>query len=119
MRLSAAVQKIARGRQQVAVQYVASSQPPGVVVANSNAGNKVQLQVSAGAKPSPPTAIPDTTGEDAQSAQNDLTKAGFSVLTVQWPVSDAASDGTVVYQTPSGQAPKGSTIVVYVGSAGG
>jgi beta-lactam-binding protein with PASTA domain len=119
MRLSAAVQKIAQGRQQVVVQYVASSQASGVVVANSDAGNKVQLQVSAGAKPSPQTAIPDTTGQDAQSAQTDLTKAGFSVLTVQWPVSDAASDGTVVYQTPTGQAPKGSTIVVYVGSAGG
>ena len=119
MRLSAAVQKIAQGRQQVIVQYVASSQPAGVVVANSNAGNKVQLQVSAGAKPSPQTAVPDTTGEDAQSAQNDLTKAGFSVLTVQWPVSDAASDGTVVYQTPMGQAPKGSTIVVYIGSPTG
>jgi len=119
MRLSAAVQKIAQGRQQVVVQYVTSSQPAGVVVANSNAGNKVQLQVSAGAKPKPQTEIPDTTGEDAQSAQDDLTKAGFAVLTVQWPVSDAASDGTVVYQTPTGQAPKGSTIVVYVGSANG
>jgi beta-lactam-binding protein with PASTA domain len=119
MRLSAAVQKIAQGRQQVVVQYVSSSQPAGVVVANSNAGNKVQLQVSAGTKPKPQTEIPDTTGEDAQSAQDDLTKAGFSVLTVQWPVSDASSDGTVVYQTPTGQAPKGSTIVVYVGSANG
>ena len=28
-------------------------------------------------------------------------------------------NGTVVYQTPTGQAPKGSTIVVYVGSANG
>lgn len=119
MRFDAAVQKIAQGRQQVVVQYVASSQPAGVVVANSNAGNKVQLQVSAGAKPKPQTEIPDTTGQDAQSAQDDLKKSGFSVLTVQWPVSDAASDGTVVYQTPSGQAPKGSTIVLYVGSANG
>lgn len=119
MHLSAAVQKIAQGRQQVVVQYVASSQPVGVVVANSNSGNKVKLQVSAGASPKPQTAIPDTTGEDAQTAQNDLTQAGFAVLTVQWPVSDAASVGTVVYQTPTGQAPKGSTIVVYIGSANG
>lgn len=119
MRLDAAVQKIAQGRQQVVVQYVSSSQPAGVVVANSNSGNKVQLQISAGAKPKPETSIPDTTGEDAQTAQDDLTKAGFSVVTVQWPVSDSASDGTVVYQTPSGQAPKGSTVVVYVGAANG
>jgi beta-lactam-binding protein with PASTA domain len=119
MRLDAAVQKIAQGRQQVIVQYVASSQPAGVVVANSNAGSKVQLQISAGAHPQPNTSVPDTTGEDGPTAQHDLTSAGFSVLTVQWPVSDAASDGTVVYQTPSGQAPKGSTIVVYVGSSSG
>lgn len=119
MRLDAAVQKIAQGRQQVIVQYVSSSQPAGVVVANSNSGNKVELQISAGATPKPETSIPDTTGEDAQSAQDDLTKAGFSVLTVQWPVSDASSDGTVVDQTPSGQAPKGATIVVYVGAANG
>jgi hypothetical protein len=119
MRLGAAVQKIAQGRQQVVVQYVASSQPAGVVVANSNAGNKVQLQISAGARPQPGTSVPDTTGEDAPTAQHDLTSAGFSVLTVQWPVSDASSDGTVVYQTPTGQAPKGSTVVVYVGAANG
>jgi beta-lactam-binding protein with PASTA domain len=79
----------------------------------------VELQISAGAKPKPETSIPDTTGEDAQSAQDALTKAGFSVLSVQWPVSDASSDGAVVYQTPSGQAPKGATIVVYVGAANG
>lgn len=119
MRLSAAVQKIAQGRQQVIVQYIASSQPAGVVVANSNVGDKVKLQVSAGAKPQPLTSVPDTTGEDASTAQHDLTTAGFTVLTVQWPVSDASSDGTVVYQTPSGQAPKGTTIVIYVGAATG
>jgi beta-lactam-binding protein with PASTA domain len=89
------------------------------VVANSNAGNKVQLQISEGAHPQPSTSVPDTTGEDAPTAQQGLTSAGFSVLTVQWPVSDAASDGVVVYQTPSGQAPKGSTIVIYVGAANG
>ncbi len=119
MRLDAAVQKIAQGRQQVIVQYVTSSQPAGVVVANSNAGSKVQLQISAGAHPQPNTSVPDTSGEDAPTAQHDLTSAGFSVLTVQWPVSVASSNGTVVYETPSGQAPKGSTVVVYVGAANG
>lgn len=119
MRLSQAVQKIAQGRQQVIVQYVTSSQPAGVVVANSNAGSKVQLQISAGAHPQPNTSVPDTSGEDAPTAQHDLTSAGFSVLTVQWPVSVASSNGTVVYETPSGQAPKGSTVVVYVGAANG
>jgi beta-lactam-binding protein with PASTA domain len=90
-----------------------------VVVANSNAGSKVQLQISAGAHPQPNTSVPDTSGEDAPTAQHDLTSAGFSVLTVQWPVSVASSNGTVVYETPSGQAPKGSTVVVYVGATNG
>lgn len=116
MRLQTAVQKIAQGRQQVVVQYVTSTQPTGVVVANSNAGNRVKLQVSAGAHPQPADSAPDTTGEDAPTAQQDLTDAGFSVIVVQWPVSDPASDGVVVYQTPV-SAPPGSTIVVYVGKA--
>jgi beta-lactam-binding protein with PASTA domain len=119
MSLPTAVQKIAQGRQQVIVQYVASSKPEGVVVANSNAGNKVKLQVSAGAQPQPATTVPDTTGEDSTTAQNDLANARFDVVAVDWPVSDASSDGTVVYQTPTGQAPRGSTVVIYVGKANG
>ncbi|HEY3542821.1 MAG TPA: PASTA domain-containing protein [Gaiellaceae bacterium] len=117
MRLAAAVQKIAQGRQQVVVQYVASTQPAGVVVANSSAGGKVNLQVSAGPHPQPATAVPDETGQDGQAAQSALTNAGFSVIAVDWPVSDAESDGVVVYQTPTGESPRGSAVVVYVGSA--
>jgi beta-lactam-binding protein with PASTA domain len=119
MRLGAAVQRIVQGRQEVIVQYVASSQPAGVVVANARAGGRVRLQVSAGAHPQPSTSVPDTTGEDGSSAQSDLTGAGFSVVTAQWPVSDQSNDGVVVYQTPGGSAPKGSTVVVYLGSATG
>jgi beta-lactam-binding protein with PASTA domain len=115
MRLDDAVQKIAEGRQQVVVEYVTSSERPNVVVANSKAGNRVRLQVSAGAKPKPATEVPDTSGLDSASAQDELTKAGFSVLTVDWPVSDPASDGVVVYQTPTAPAPRGSTIVLYIG----
>jgi beta-lactam-binding protein with PASTA domain len=117
MRLAAAVQKIAEGRQQVVVQYVTSSQPAGVVVANSSTGGKVQLQVSAGAHPQSPTSVPDETGQDAQSAQSDLTSAGFSVISVQWPVSDPSNDGVVVAETPTGHAPAGVSVVIYVGAA--
>jgi len=119
MRLGAAVQKIAQGRQQVVVEYVASAQPAGVVVANSTSGGKVRLQISAGPHPQPATSVPDETGQDEQSAQDDLTSAGFAVITVQWPVSDASNDGLVVAETPSGQAPDGATIVLYIGSAQG
>jgi beta-lactam-binding protein with PASTA domain len=105
----------------VIVEYVTSSQPVGTVVANSRAGSKERLQVSAGAKPKPARSVPDTTGEDAQTAQQDLQSAGFAVVQVTWPVSDSTSDGMVVYQAPAGgdNVPQGSTIVVYVGSASG
>jgi beta-lactam-binding protein with PASTA domain len=121
MKLNDAVQQIADGRQQVIVEYVTSSEPAGVVVSNSRSGSKERLQVSNGPKPKPARSVPDTTGEDAQTAQQDLQSAGFTVIQVTWPVSDASSDGTVVYQTPSAgsSAPQGSAIVVYVGSASG
>lgn len=117
MRLGAAAQRIADGRQQVVVQYVSSSQPAGVVVANSSTGGKVQLQVSAGPHPQPSTSVPDETGQDAQSAQSDLASAGFAVITVQWPVSDPSNDGVVVAATPSGRAPGGAFVVIYIGVA--
>jgi beta-lactam-binding protein with PASTA domain len=119
MRLDAAAQRIAQGRQEVIVGYVAASQPAGVVVSNARVGGKVRLQVSAGAHPKQARSVPDTTGEDGSAAQDDLTGAGFSVVSVEWPVSDASSDGVVVYQTPTGDAPQGSAVVVYVGSADG
>jgi len=120
MRLSQAVQKIAEGRQQVIVQYVASAKQAGVVVANTTAGSRVRLQVSAGSQAHPDADVPDVTGEDAATAANDLRSAGFTVVQAQWPVSDASEDGTVVYETPSGgQAPAGVAIVIYVAAGGG
>ena len=119
MRLQQAIQKITQGRQQAIVVYVSSSQPVGVVVANSTVGSRERLQVSAGANPQSPTNVPDVTGEDAATAQQDLQAAGFTVIQAKWPVSDSTQDGQVVYETPAGgqQAPKGSAIVIYVGTA--
>ena len=118
MRLPQAVQKIAQGRQQAIVVYVVVGQPAGVVVANSKAGSRERLQVSAGPSPQPATSVPDVTGEDAATAQQDLQTAGFTVIQAKWPVSDSTQDGQVVYETPAGgrQAPKGSAIVIYVGT---
>jgi eukaryotic-like serine/threonine-protein kinase len=119
MRLRDAVKKIADGRQQVVVQYMTSSKPAGTVISNSNAGARVRLQVSLGPQPKPAQAVPDTTGEDAATAQQDLTSAGFTVIQVTWPVSDATQDGVVVYQTPGGSIAQGAAIVIYLGSATG
>jgi beta-lactam-binding protein with PASTA domain len=118
MQLERAVQKIAQGRQQAIVQYVASTKPLGIVVSNGTVGAKMRLSVSAGPKPGQATSLPDVTGEDSSQAQTDLQSAGFTVIQVQWPVSDQSTDGTVVYETPTGsaQAPRGVAIVVYIGS---
>jgi beta-lactam-binding protein with PASTA domain len=119
MRLRDAVKEIADGRQQVVVQYVTSSTPAGVVVSNSNAGARVRLHVSLGPHPKAARGVPDTTGEDAATAQQDLTAAGLTSLQVTWPVSDATQDGVVVYQTPTGSIAQGAAIVIYVGSSTG
>jgi serine/threonine-protein kinase len=100
------------------VQYVASTKPAGIVVSNGTVGSKMRLSVSAGPRPAASIDLPDVTGEDAAQAQSDLQTAGFTVVTVQWPVSDQSSDGTVVFETPvgGGTAPRGVAIVLYVGS---
>jgi beta-lactam-binding protein with PASTA domain len=119
MQLERAVQKIAQGRQQAIVEYVASTKPLGIVVSNGTAGSKMRLSVSAGPEPGRATSLPDVTGQDADQAQSRLQSAGFTLIEVQWPVSDQSSDGTVVYETPTGsvQEPRGVAIVVYIGSA--
>jgi beta-lactam-binding protein with PASTA domain len=119
MRLQTAVQRLSQGRQQAVVVYVASSRPAGVVVSSSTAGSRERLRVSAGPNPKPASSVPDVTAEDAATAQQDLEAAGFTVIQVQWPVSDQSQNGMVVYETPTGQAPEGSAIVIYVGSVSG
>jgi beta-lactam-binding protein with PASTA domain len=119
LRLQAAVQRLAQGRQQAIVVYVASSRPVGIVVSNSTAGSRERLRVSAGPNPKPATSVPDVTAEDAATALQDLEAAGFTVIQVQWPVSDQSQNGMVVYETPAGQAPESSAIVIYVGSVSG
>jgi beta-lactam-binding protein with PASTA domain len=116
MRLSTAIQQIAQGRQQAIVVYATSTKPAGVVVSNSKSGTRVRLQVSAGSSPRPLRTVPDQTGSDAATAQQELQAAGFSVIQVQWPVSDQSLGGVVVYETPAGPAPEGSAIVLYVGT---
>ena len=121
MQLARAVQQIADGRQQAVVLTVASTRPAGIVVSNGTVGSKMRLAVSAGPHPGAPTDLPDVTGEDTAQAQSDLQAAGFTVVTVQWPVSDPSANDTVVYQTPSGGTtrPRGVGIVLYIGMAPG
>jgi hypothetical protein len=108
-------QNPAAGR--VTVQYVVSSRPVGPVVANSNTGARVQLQVSAGSQPKPVTSVPDVTAEDAQNRTTG--RAGGRLHRHRGAVAGRRPepmDGTVTYETPT-RAPRGSAIVVFVGFA--
>ena len=121
MHLSQAIQTLAQGRQQAVVVYVTSSRPAGVVVSSARAGSRERLEVSAGPNPGALTDVPDVTGEDATTAQQDLEAAGFTVIQADWPVSDSTQDGLVVGESPAGgrQVPNGAAVVVYIGSATG
>ncbi len=96
-------------------QSVASDQPPGTIVSQSPAagtpiskGEVVTVQVSSGP---PEVSIPDVTGLSVQQATAELQQAGFAV-TVDRGIF---SGHTVTGYTPSGQAPKGSTITLILG----
>ena len=122
MQLGDAVQRLADGSQRAIVVYVVSAkQPAGVVVANRPSGSRERLAVSMGPQPKPQDSVPDVTGEDAATAQQDLQSAGFSAITVDWPVSDSAQDGVVVAEAPARGAtvPRGATVVLYIGSSVG
>jgi len=109
------------GREQAVVVYAASSRPAGLIISDGPVGSRERLTVSAGPKPAPAVQVPDVTGEDASQAQSDLRSTGLAVVTVQWPVGDQSNDGMVVYESPAagGSAPRGATVVVYVGTFSG
>jgi beta-lactam-binding protein with PASTA domain len=98
------------------VTRIESAKPAGTVVEQSpgagsalERGEPVTLTVSSG-----PAAVlvPDVTGLDEQSARSQLESAGFEVMTVDEPTSDAAEDGLVVGQSPgAGTDRKPGTVV--------
>ena len=104
------------------VTLVDSSQPAGDVISQSptaqtkvNKGQVVTLEVSLGPGPAQMTPVPDVTGKDAQQANQALSDAGFTVQTVDRKITGANSDGNVVDEQPTGQAPQGFTIILIVG----
>jgi eukaryotic-like serine/threonine-protein kinase len=108
------------------VKYVSSQKPSGRVIAESPAagttvrrGSTVQISVSLG--PNATTMrVPDVVGQDEQTATNTLQNAGFQVQVIRVPASDPSQNGIVVDEQPAGgnRAPDGSTVTIYVGSAG-
>ncbi|OIV36239.1 hypothetical protein BIV57_17245 [Mangrovactinospora gilvigrisea] len=104
------------------VERAFSSSVPAGQVLSSNpaagsslaAGTAVDLAVSKGS----PVQVPDVTGEDLSSAEQDLTDAGFKPVVSPTQVnSPDVAAGQVAKQSPSDVAPQGSKVTLYV-SAG-
>ena len=103
---------------------VGSSRPRGTVVTQSPAGgtrvsprSKVRVEVSLGEGQRPQRIVPDTVGQSEKAAKRALVTAGFTVETVDQPVSDPNENGVVQKQDPvgGGRAPVGSRVRIMVG----
>jgi eukaryotic-like serine/threonine-protein kinase len=103
------------GGYQLEEQMVSSTQPTGTITSQSPAagtpitkGEVVTVQVSNGP---PEVSIPDVQGLSVQQATAELEQAGFSVSVNR----GIFSGSTVTSYSPTGQAPKGSTITLILG----
>jgi eukaryotic-like serine/threonine-protein kinase len=109
-----AAQGIAQsGGFQLNQQAVASSQPPGTITGQSPApgtpisnGEVVTVQVSSGP---PQVAIPNVVGMSVGAATAELQSAGFAVSVANHGIFGG---GEVASESPTGQAPKGTTITI-------
>jgi len=102
----------------IAPTQVNSSQPAGTIVTQSPAANTpvqpgqtVSVSVSNGP---PPVPIPDVTGQTCQQGQQTLKQAGFQVQVQQGFLGNLFGDN-VQSESPTGQAPSGSTITLQCG----
>jgi beta-lactam-binding protein with PASTA domain len=103
---------------------IASTRPRGTVVSELPAGgtqvppgSDVRINISLGPGARERITIPDVLDQAEADARRALIDAGFTVQSVDQPISDAAENGIVVKQKPAGgrQALVGSQIVIYVG----
>jgi eukaryotic-like serine/threonine-protein kinase len=108
------------GQHNISIQptQVSSSQPQGTIVAQSpqqatpvQPGQPVSVSVSNGP---PMVPIPDVTGQSCQAAQQTLQQAGFQVQVQQGFLGNLFGDN-VQSESPTGQAPSGSTITLQCG----
>jgi eukaryotic-like serine/threonine-protein kinase len=103
------------GGYQLQQQTVSNSAAQGTIVGQSPAagtpitkGEVVTVQVSNGP---PQVSIPDVVGMNVRDATQELTQAGFMVTVSRGPFGG----NTVASESPTGQAPKGSTITLTTG----
>jgi serine/threonine-protein kinase len=102
---------------------VPSEEPAGLVVAQSPdpgaqapKGSTVVLSVSEGPQIVTAT-VPDVTGFDRGSAEDELGNAGFATNVQEQATADPNQDGLVLGQDPAGggEAEQGSTVTIIVG----
>ncbi len=95
-------------------QVISQSVAPGKTAPQ---GATITIEVSNGP---PQVDVPNVVGESQSQATSDLQSAGFKVSSQTQTVTDPTQDGQVLSQTPSGgQAAKGSTVTITVGSFSG
>ncbi len=103
---------------------LASNRPRGTVVAQKPAAESrvapnttVRLSISLGPGPRPQRVIPDVTGKNENQAKRTLVGVGFTVRTIDQPVTDPSQQAIVVKQTPRGgtRGAVGSQVQIYVG----
>jgi serine/threonine-protein kinase len=101
------------------VTQTSTTDPPNTVISQSpaggqpaTAGSTVTITVATA-----PTmvAVPTITGQTAAAAVAQLKAAGFKVTQTKLNVTDPAQNGIVQSQSPTGQAPKNSTVTIVVG----
>ena len=103
------------------VAYVPSEEPAGRVVAQAQPagtelerGATVQLNVSRGPDAQPPTAVPGVVGDELESGRDQLEQDGFEVLALTVGDGEIRNESQIVSQSPSGGAPPGALVLVYV-----
>src|SRR5204862_7822973 len=110
------------------VIYRRSSQPANRVLSQSatpgttlRRGSRVPLVVSAGPNPQPATSVPNVVGQDQATAASNLRSAGFRVVVLNRPTTNAGKDGMVVDEQPraGSSIPAGSQVTIFVGRLSG
>jgi eukaryotic-like serine/threonine-protein kinase len=116
--VSAAQGAAAAGGYSINPVSAASSQPANTIIRQSPAANTpithgevVTVYVSSGP---PQVSVPNVDGLNVNQAESELTQAGFQVT-----VNQLGPGNTVGSYSPTGQAPKGSTITLNIGLFGG
>ena len=81
----------------------------------------MSLVVSAGPNPQPATSVPNVVGQDQATAASTLRSAGFRVVVLNRPTTNASKDGLVVDEQPraGSSIPAGSQVTIFVGRLSG